>query len=65
MEDLKKLKVKNWKKTTKDRRTWRDLAEKEKTHKGLQCQLMMLMMMISRSILLRMRNFSDKICRES
>ena len=31
MEDLKKLKVKNW----KDRRTWRDLAEKMKTHKGL------------------------------
>ena len=30
MEDLKKLKVKNWKETAKDRRTWRDLAEKEK-----------------------------------
>jgi hypothetical protein len=24
MEDLKKLKVKNWKKAAKDRRTWRD-----------------------------------------
>ena len=24
-EDLKKLKVKNWKETAKDRRTWRDL----------------------------------------
>jgi len=35
MEDLKKLKVKNWKKAAKDRRTWRDLAEKAKTHKGL------------------------------
>jgi hypothetical protein len=35
MEDLKKLKVKNWKETAKDRRTWRDLAEKEKIHKGL------------------------------
>jgi hypothetical protein len=36
MEDLKKLKVKkNWKKTAKDRRTWRDLAEKAKTQKGL------------------------------
>jgi len=35
MEDLKKLKVKNWKETAKDRRTWRDLAEKTKTHKGL------------------------------
>jgi hypothetical protein len=34
MEDLKKLKVKNWKEA-KDRRTWRDLAEKAKTHKGL------------------------------
>jgi len=34
MEDLKKLKVKNWKETAKDRRTWRDLAEKVKTHKG-------------------------------
>jgi len=35
MEDLKKLKVKNWKETAKDRRTWRDLAEKVKTHKAL------------------------------
>jgi len=35
MEDLKKLKVKNWKETAKDRRTCRDLAEKPKTHKGL------------------------------
>jgi hypothetical protein len=35
MEDLKNLKVKNWKETAKDRRTWRDLAEKTKTHKGL------------------------------
>ena len=36
MEDLKKLKIKkNWKDTAKDRRTWRDLAEKTKTHKGL------------------------------
>jgi hypothetical protein len=26
MEDLKKLKLKNWKETAKDRRTWRDLA---------------------------------------
>ena len=34
-EDLKKLKVKNWKVTAKDRRTWRDLAEKAKPHKGL------------------------------
>jgi len=35
MEDLKKLKVKNWKKISKDRRTWRDLAENSKTHEGL------------------------------
>jgi hypothetical protein len=34
MEDLKKLKVKNWKETAEDRRTWKDLAEKAKTHKG-------------------------------
>jgi len=45
MEDLKKLKVINWKETAKDRRTWQDLAEKAKTHKGLQCQMMMMMMM--------------------
>jgi len=35
LEDLKKLEVKNWKKEVKDRRTWRDLAEKTKTQKGL------------------------------
>ena len=35
IEDLKKLKIKNWKETAKDRKTWRDLAEKAKTHKGL------------------------------
>jgi hypothetical protein len=35
IEDLKKMKIKNWKETAKDRRTWRDLAEKTKTHKGL------------------------------
>jgi len=35
MEDLKKLKIKNWKETSKDGRTWRDLAERAKTHKGL------------------------------
>jgi hypothetical protein len=34
-EDLKKLKVKNWKKAAKGRRIWRDLAEKAKTHRGL------------------------------
>ena len=35
MEGLKKLEVKNWKETVKDRRTWRDLAEKAKNHKVL------------------------------
>ena len=44
MEDLQKLEVRNWKETAKDRRTWKDLAEKVKTHKGLQCQMMMMMM---------------------
>ena len=37
MEDFKKLKIKNWKEKAKARRTWRDLAEKAKTHKGLYC----------------------------
>jgi hypothetical protein len=31
----KKAEVKNWKEAAKDRRTWTDLAEKVKTHKGL------------------------------
>jgi len=35
MEDIKKWKVKNWKEAAKDRRTWRYLAEKAKTHKGM------------------------------
>jgi len=35
MKGLKKLKVENWKEAAKDRRNWRDLAEKAKTHKGL------------------------------
>ena len=34
-EDPKKVKVKNWKEAAKDRRTWRDLAEKAKTHRWL------------------------------
>ena len=34
MEDLKKLK-KKLEGNTKDRRTWRDLTEKAKIHKGL------------------------------
>ena len=35
LEDLNKLKVKNWKEIDKDRRTGRDLAERAKSHKGL------------------------------
>jgi hypothetical protein len=35
MEDLEKLKIKNWKEAAKDRRTGTDLSEKAKTHKGL------------------------------
>jgi hypothetical protein len=34
-DDLKVLKVRNWKKLTKDRKAWNDLSEKAKTHKGL------------------------------
>ena len=29
------MKIKNWKETAKGKRTWRDLAEKAKTHNGL------------------------------
>jgi hypothetical protein len=35
MKYLNKMKVKNWKEAAKDRRTWRYLAERAKTHKGL------------------------------
>jgi hypothetical protein len=35
LEDLKELKIKYWKETAEDRRTWRDLAEKAKPHKVL------------------------------
>ena len=35
MEDRKRLKVKNWKETAKDRRTCRDFAKKAKPHEGL------------------------------
>jgi len=34
MEDLKNLKIKNCKEAAKDRISWRDLAEKVKTHNG-------------------------------
>jgi hypothetical protein len=42
MEDLKKLKM-VWKETAKDRKSWRDLAETAKTHKGL-CRIMMMVL---------------------
>ena len=35
MEDLKKVKVTNWKKTAMGRRSWRDLDEKAKPHKAV------------------------------
>jgi hypothetical protein len=36
MKDFIKLKIKkNWKESGKDRRTWKDVAEKAKPHKGL------------------------------
>jgi hypothetical protein len=35
MEDLKKLRVKNWKETAKDRRTWRETwLRRQKLTKG-------------------------------
>jgi hypothetical protein len=42
---LKKVENKKLQGTAKDRKTWRDLAEKAKPHKGLQWQMMMMMMM--------------------
>jgi hypothetical protein len=34
MEDLNRLKIKNWKETAKDRGNWRDLAERRNAKKG-------------------------------
>jgi hypothetical protein len=34
-DDLKVLKVRNWKELAMDREAWSDLSEKAKTHKGL------------------------------
>jgi hypothetical protein len=34
-DDLKGLKVRNWKKLATDKKVWNDLSEKAKTHKGL------------------------------
>jgi hypothetical protein len=34
VEDLKNLKIKNWKETAKDRKTWRDWLRRRKPTKG-------------------------------
>jgi hypothetical protein len=34
-DDLKVLKVKNWKELAMDRKTWSGLTEKARSHKGL------------------------------
>jgi hypothetical protein len=34
-DDLKELKVRNWKHLAMDRKAWSDLFDKAKTHKGL------------------------------
>jgi hypothetical protein len=34
-DDLKVLKVRNWKELSTDRKVWNDLSEKDKTHKRL------------------------------
>jgi hypothetical protein len=36
-DDLKVLKVRNWKELARDRKVWNGLSEKDKTHKGSQC----------------------------
>jgi hypothetical protein len=36
-DDIKVLKVRNWKELATDRKVWNDLSEKAKTHNGLQC----------------------------
>jgi hypothetical protein len=34
-EDLKKMKVRNWRKKCKDRRWWNEIIKQAKTHQGL------------------------------
>jgi hypothetical protein len=34
-EDLKKLKVRNWREKCKDRRLWNEIIKQAKTHRGL------------------------------
>jgi hypothetical protein len=35
VEDLKKMKVKNWREKCKDRRLWNEIVKQAKTHHGL------------------------------
>jgi len=62
MEDLKKLKVKTWKETAKGRRTWRDLAEKAKTHKALWCQMTLMINSVALIFSVANRVTSVSIC---
>jgi len=34
-EDLKKIKVRNWREKCKDRRLWNEIVKQAKTHQGL------------------------------
>jgi hypothetical protein len=34
-EDLKKMKVRNWREKRKDRRMWNEIVKQAKTHQGL------------------------------
>jgi len=34
-EDLKKMKVRNWREKSKDRRLWNEIVKQAKTHQGL------------------------------
>jgi hypothetical protein len=36
INDFKKLKLRNWMQLVKDRKAWNDLAQKTKTHEGMQ-----------------------------
>ena len=38
-EDLKKMKVRNWREKCKDRRLWNEIVKQAKTHQGMQHRL--------------------------
>jgi hypothetical protein len=38
INDLKKIKLRNWSQIIKDGEDWNDLVQKTTTHVGLQCQ---------------------------